>query len=243
MHLTGGCLFDEWINGQVNMNSLICRSAPYESTCPNWPKGSWNLHYISINLLCAVFLVVNYRSIYPDPPDHLDGIGAVMWSPHTLPSWYQYQDVSNHREADCVFNSLFRFPPKYKGSELFTLCEDNPLVKRGFPAQRASNETIFMSWCLHFSVNGLLTRYAKLRVAHASRMPGTFSPTRWRGNVPGIPGACATRNFMHMARGPWANLHLNAGNVYPHHKIRSLILKLTNTASALTRTGHFWSNI
>ena len=135
------------------------------------------------------------------------------------------------------------FHQNTKAPNYLTLCEDNPLVKRGFPAQRASNETIFMSWCLHFSVNGLLTRYAKLRVAHASRMPGTFSPTRWRGNVPGIPGACATRNFMHMARGPWANLHLNAGNVYPHHKIRSLILKLTNTASALTRTGHFWSNI
>ena len=27
--------------------------------------------------------------------------------------------------------------------------------------------------------------------------------TQWRGNVPGIPGACATRNFAYLVRGPW----------------------------------------
>ena len=31
------------------------------------------------------------------------------------------------------------------------------------------------------------------------------SPTRGDGeNVPGIPGACATRNFTYLARGPWS---------------------------------------
>ena len=82
--------------------------------------------------------------------------------------------------------------------------------------------------------NGILTRYAKLRVAHAPGMPGTFSPppnskkplasepgmhhgtcvthVPWcmsgsltrvgGGNVSGIPGACETRNFAYMARGP-----------------------------------------
>ena len=25
----------------------------------------------------------------------------------------------------------------------------------------------------------------------------------WRGNVPGIPGACTTRNFTYLVRGPW----------------------------------------
>ena len=38
-------------------------------------------------------------------------------------------------------------------------------------------------------------------------MPGSqtsgFLWRRWRGNVPGIPGACATRNFTYLARGPW----------------------------------------
>ena len=78
------------------------------------------------------------------------------------------------------------------------------------------------------------TRYAKLRVAHAPRMPGTFSPSprvsdpdmqhgtcvmlwcmtrslisgllwsRWRGKRPGIPSACATRNFAHLVRGPYS---------------------------------------
>ena len=82
--------------------------------------------------------------------------------------------------------------------------------------------------------HGPLTRYIKLRVAHAPGMPETFSPpptsketasyrsqhasrhvrharawcmpgslTRGGGkNVPGIPGACAIRNFTYLARGP-----------------------------------------
>ena len=72
---------------------------------------------------------------------------------------------------------------------------------------------------------GSLVRYAKLRVAHAPGMPGMFSPplrvsmthvpwcmpgslttgflwSRWRGNILGIPGACATRNFTYLVRGP-----------------------------------------
>ena len=92
-------------------------------------------------------------------------------------------------------------------------------------------------WCYQYPEwHGTLTRYVKLRVAHALGMPGTFSPPPtsketassqsrhasrhvrhapvvmhigianplWRGqNVPGIPGACATRNFTYLARGPW----------------------------------------
>ena len=86
--------------------------------------------------------------------------------------------------------------------------------------------------------NGPLTRYGKLRVAHAAGMPGTFPRHRlqrkplvsypgmhhgtcvthlpWcmsgsltrggRENVPGIPGACATRNFTYLARGPYSDL-------------------------------------
>ena len=85
-------------------------------------------------------------------------------------------------------------------------------------------------WLCH---NGPLTRYAKLRIAHAPGMPGTFPRhcrvrypdmhhetcvthvpwcmpgslsssflwCRWRGNVPGIPGACATLNFTYLVRG------------------------------------------
>ena len=82
---------------------------------------------------------------------------------------------------------------------------------------------------------GPLTRYVILRVAHASGMPGAFfTPPRasdpdmhhgthvthvpWcmpgsltsfeiggRENVPGIPGACATRNFAYLVRGPYPN--------------------------------------
>ena len=87
---------------------------------------------------------------------------------------------------------------------------------------------------LKFANNGPLTRYVKLWVAHAPGMPGTFSPpptsketsgmhhgtcvthvpwcmsgslTNGGGeNVPGIPGACATRNFTYLARGPCCHL-------------------------------------
>ena len=77
--------------------------------------------------------------------------------------------------------------------------------------------------------HGPLTRYVKLWVAHAPGMPGTFSPPPLVSdpgmhpgtcvthvprcmsgsltcggveNVPGILGACATRNFTYLAKGP-----------------------------------------
>ena len=95
-----------------------------------------------------------------------------------------------------------------------------------------------------------LTRYVKLRAAHASGMPGTFSrhrlqrkplaydpclhhPCAWRTcrvacrsgrkNVPGIPGTCATRNFTYLARGPceW-NTKMETATAF---EISSTILK------------------
>ena len=88
--------------------------------------------------------------------------------------------------------------------------------------------------------NGPLTKYAKLRFAHAPGMPETFSPSprvsdsdmhhgtsvmhvswcmtgsltssfiwnRWWGKHSGIPGACSTRNFAHLVRGPLVNIWL-----------------------------------
>ena len=75
---------------------------------------------------------------------------------------------------------------------------------------------------------GPLARYMKLRVVHVPGMSGTFSPPLrmsdpWRTcrgacrdrklavsfevsggeNVPGIPGACTTRNFTYLAWGLW----------------------------------------
>ena len=67
--------------------------------------------------------------------------------------------------------------------------------------------------------HGPLTRYVKLQVAHVPGMPGTFSPPprvsdpdMYHGtfsfeagdgkNVPDIPGACTTRNFTYLVRGP-----------------------------------------
>ena len=80
------------------------------------------------------------------------------------------------------------------------------------------------------------TRYVTLRVTHAPGMPGTSSspPTSketasqrsrhasWHvswcmsgwltrgdgGNVPGIRGACTTRNFTYLARGSWSFIRI-----------------------------------
>ena len=92
-----------------------------------------------------------------------------------------------------------------------------------------------MAWTSDGREYGPLTRYIKLRVAHALGMPGTFSPSArrsdldmhhgtcvtqvpwcmpgsltsgflwswWWENVPGIPCACATRNFTYLVRGQW----------------------------------------
>ena len=71
--------------------------------------------------------------------------------------------------------------------------------------------------------NGPLTRYVQLRVAHAPGMLGTFSPPptsravmhvgslnhNGGENVPGIPGACATRGFTYLARCPWQHTRQN----------------------------------
>ena len=41
-----------------------------------------------------------------------------------------------------------------------------------------------------------------MRHARVVMHVGIANP-QWRGNVPGIPGACATRNFTYLARGQW----------------------------------------
>ena len=91
-------------------------------------------------------------------------------------------------------------------------------------------------WCIH--IHGPLTRNVKFWVACAPGMLGTFSPpltsietasyrsqhvsrhVPWcmsgsltRGgkeNDPGIPDACATRNFTYLVRGPWVEILIHA---------------------------------
>ena len=101
------------------------------------------------------------------------------------------------------------------------------------------NQSIHSNLSVNPSIHGPLTRYVKLRVTHVPRMPGTFSPpptnetaiyrsrhasrhvrdTRavMHGgeNAPGIPGACATRSFTYLTRGPLhPSNHLSIHNVY-----------------------------
>ena len=91
----------------------------------------------------------------------------------------------------------------------------------------------FLWHILHFSTQLLhchrpLTRYVKLQVAHARKclerfphhwlqrkthVPWCMSESLTRGgreNVPGIPGACAIRNYAYLIRGPWEQPHCSA---------------------------------
>ena len=104
---------------------------------------------------------------------------------------------------------------------------------------------MIIKFSCNLKCHGPLTRYAKLRVAYAQGMPGTFPPplrvsdpdihhgtcvthVPWcmpgsltsRGGFPGIPEACATRNFAYLVRGPclvhkrWASYQIS--NFIPH---------------------------
>ena len=66
---------------------------------------------------------------------------------------------------------------------------------------------------------GYRSRYASrhVRDARAVMHVGIANPRR-RGNVPGIPGACATRNFTYLARGPWPNF--DGGSTKPPLKLK-----------------------
>ena len=105
--------------------------------------------------------------------------------------------------------------------------------------------------------NGPLTRYVKLWVSCAGNAGNVFPATDFKGNrklaipacitaracrtcmlgslnprrgesVPGIPGACATRNFTYLIRGPWAKLINQLTNC------DTTLYQLTKTTCALT---------
>ena len=103
---------------------------------------------------------------------------------------------------------------------MFMFSRSNPII---FPI------LLVLRNCNH----GLPDRNVKLRVGHAPGMAGTFPPIDCKGkpldsdpgmphepwcmpgsltcsggeNVPGIPGACATRNFMSLVRVSWSLQH------------------------------------
>ena len=120
------------------------------------------------------------------------------------------------------------------------------------------------AWALQWRHNGPLTRYAKLRVAHA---PGTFprhrlqrkllvsdtsmhhgtcvthvpwcmsgSLTRGGGeNVHGIPGACTTRHFAYLVRGHGRD---GVSNHQPYHCLLNLLFRRrSKKTSKLRVTG------
>ena len=68
----------------------------------------------------------------------------------------------------------------------------------------------------------------------------------WEENVPGIPGACATRNFMYLARGRWPALEQHpstvAAGIHNRHypftvpRVTKLCGRVMNTQSSLLCT-------
>ena len=91
-------------------------------------------------------------------------------------------------------------------------------------------------WFNKLSCHGPLARYAKLQVAHAPEMRGTHVPWCMPGwltsgfrevvggeNGSGITGACATRNFAYLVRGPLASNCVNALSYILHQASYPLI--------------------
>ena len=109
------------------------------------------------------------------------------------------------------------------------------------------------------STHGSLTRYAKLRAAHAPGtlsmplrisdpdmhhtcvmhvpwcMPGSltcgFFWSRWRGKRSRIPGTCATRNIAYLVRSPWYSIRCsdNLFCKWPYHWPPQCLSRLVST--------------
>ena len=64
--------------------------------------------------------------------------------------------------------------------------------------------SLYLNWCW-LIIQGVLwhsSEHSFARSAHARTVMHVGIATRGEENVPGIPGACVTRNFVHLARGP-----------------------------------------
>ena len=60
------------------------------------------------------------------------------------------RDIWNYRSTECLFNSLFRLTTKkHQRSASLSLCQGNPPVTGGFPAQRDSNAENISIWWRH----------------------------------------------------------------------------------------------
>ena len=120
--------------------------------------------------------------------------------------------------------------------------------------------------------HGPLTRFVKLRVARAPGIPGTFSPpptskettSYWSRYVPrrcvthvpwfmsgsltrdggeNVPGACTTRNFTYLSRGPSSDKFLPIGHRYIwYHIIGTLYHFKPNRVLVIELICHFFSS-
>ena len=156
------------------------------------------------------------------------------------PRWMKVRD----RSVSCSRDQLHRALQGYLATTILPLTASTALTAVGM-----------VSLC-----NGPLARYVKLRVAHGPRTPGTFPrhsglaiPTcikarAWRTcrlavsfevvggeNVPGIPGACATRNLTYLVRGSYYK-HPRSDVYYQESGVRSLLFTTTDNI-ALNNDG------
>ena len=90
---------------------------------------------------------------------------------------------------------------------------------------------------------GKRSRHASRHVRHA-RAVMHAGIANWRfpfksaagENVPGIPGACATRNFAYLARGPWTRNHI-------HYKVGWNYFRIPNFNGCAVDVWDWLSNI
>ena len=83
-----------------------------------------------------------------------------------------------------------------------------------------------------------LERKSQVRDHARAVMHIGIANTQWWKNVPGIPGACTTRNFTHLARGPCSGLTRYIHVFSTSFHISCLIKHHTNT---LTQLIHYQS--
>ena len=155
--------------------------------CSVWKKNCSRIYYLTVNLVIAKAWVsaaatATTASSIGTRPKQFAGTTS------------QERPISESRSSSKSLESRF---PSARWQTQIELC---PRLAYYLSLEPLKQNTRYKPY-------GPLARYVKLRVAHVPCMPESLTSgflwIRWRGKtVPGIPGACATRNFTYLERGP-----------------------------------------
>ena len=181
-------------------------------------KGVWKCHSIAVSEISE-----HHRTI---SLVHLEGFFSNHNNYFFCGLKVNHKNIVNEKSAPFTFLYWIRSINIYIKPSIFLWFKNGEVVGRfGLNSSHTyRHRSAAPRVSIEITYNGPLTRYVKLRVAHAPGMPGMFSPpptsketaskrsrraslTHSGGeNVSGIPGACATRNFTYLARGPFLAL-------------------------------------